>query len=130
LDNKTGFLDSCKKIIALGLKIYATEKTSKFLKENNVANTRVYKISEKQNPSVLDLMREGKVDFVININEQSDVQADKDGRIMRRTCVDLGIPLMTNLQAAIAFCQAISVKKLEDLEIKAWDEYVKTARSV
>ena len=70
-------------------------------------------------------MQEGKIDLVVNINQSQNQKADADGFIMRRTCVDFGIPLVTNLQSAITFANAITSKKLEDLEIKSWDEYLK-----
>lgn len=124
-ENKLSFLKSAKKIYDLRLKIYATEKTSKLLKQNGVLNTMIYKISENKKPSVLDLMREGKIDLVININEPKNLKGDKDGYVMRRNCIDYGIPLITNLQQAILFVNSLNSKSLEKLEIKSWDEYLK-----
>ncbi|MBI2022763.1 ATP-grasp domain-containing protein, partial [Candidatus Daviesbacteria bacterium] len=137
-ENKLHFLGSAKKLSDLGLRIYATEKTSKLLSQNGIKNTLVYKISESKNPSVLDLMEEGKIDFVINIVGPQDIKGppaslpagkaglagDRDGFIMRRTCVEYGIPLITNLQSAIVFAESMASKRMEDLEIKSWDEYL------
>lgn len=122
--NKIDFLSSAKKLADLGLKIYATENTSNFLKENGIRNTRIYKISEHKHPSVLDLLKSGQADLVINLSVQDHI-GEKDGFIIRRNCVDLGIPLFTNLQAAIALSRALAEKKPEDLKVKSWDEYVK-----
>ncbi len=122
--NKLDLLLSAKKLAKLRLKIYATENTHLFLKESGIPNTRVYKISEKKYPTVLDLLRDGEVDLVINISEEGSLKGESDGFIIRRNCVDLGIPLMTNLQAAELLVTALSSKKIEDLQIKSWDEYV------
>lgn len=121
--NKQEFLESAEKLHKLGFKIYATENTSRLLISNAIKNTRIFKISEKRNPSVLDLMYEGKIDLVININEPENIKGDKDGFIMRRTCVEYGIPLITNLQSAQVLASALSNKKIADLKIKSWNEY-------
>lgn len=122
--NKVEFTESMKKLENLGLRLFATEKTSLFLQSLGIRNRKVFKISEKHEPSVLDLITSKKVDLTINISVPDLKTDSKDGFIIRRSCIDFGIPLLTNLQAAIAFVAAISEKKLEDLEVKSWDEYL------
>ena len=121
--NKLDLLLSAKQLINLGLKIYATHHTSEFLKSHGIENTRIYKIAEKREPSVLSLLNEG-IDLVINISEGGVEKGETDGFILRRNCVDLGIPLITNLQAAELLITSLASKKVEDLQIKSWDEYV------
>ncbi|MBI2086226.1 carbamoyl-phosphate synthase (glutamine-hydrolyzing) large subunit [Candidatus Daviesbacteria bacterium] len=122
--NKLDILISARQLSKLGFKIYATEHTSKFLNENGIKNTRVYKISERKHPSVVDLLKSDVVDLVINISESKSAEGETAGYIIRRNCIDLGIPLVTNLQAAELLVSALSNKKMEDLQIKSWDEYV------
>ena len=122
--NKLEFLQFAKLLSALRLKIYATEHTSKFLEGNGVINTRVYKISEKKHPSILDLMQKGDIDLAINISIPRFDKGETDGFIIRRNCIDLAVPLITNLQAAELLVSALSSKKMADLEIKSWDEYL------
>ncbi|MBI3103684.1 carbamoyl-phosphate synthase (glutamine-hydrolyzing) large subunit [Candidatus Daviesbacteria bacterium] len=122
--NKLDFLIAAKKLSKLGFKIYATEHTHQFLKESGVNNFRVYKISEDQHPSVLDLLQKEEVDLAINISEDGGQTGETDGYIIRRNCIDLGIPLVTNLQSAQILISALSSKKMADLQIKSWDEYV------
>ncbi|MCL4366160.1 carbamoyl-phosphate synthase (glutamine-hydrolyzing) large subunit, partial [Patescibacteria group bacterium] len=121
--NKLDLLVSAQELQNLGLKIYATHHTSKFLNSHGIKNTRVYKISEDTHPSVLDLLKNG-IDLVINISQAASEKGETDGYVIRRNCVDLGIPLITNVQAAETLVSALVSKKMEDLEIKAWDEYV------
>lgn len=123
--NKLDLAVSAKQLSNLDFKIYATEHTSKFLTANRIKNTRVYKISEKKHPSVLDLLRDGQIDMAINISDGSSQKGETDGYTIRRNCIDLGIPLITNLQAAEILISAIASKPMDDLEIKSWDEYVK-----
>lgn len=123
-ENKIAFLDGARKLDRLGLNIFATDKTSRFLRANGAKNTRVNKISENAKNSVLDLIREGKIELAINISDTKiDQKGSKDGFLIRRNCIDYGIPLVTNLQSAIILASAISSKKLSDLQIKSWDEY-------
>ncbi|MEK7617042.1 MAG: carbamoyl-phosphate synthase (glutamine-hydrolyzing) large subunit [Patescibacteria group bacterium] len=123
--NKLEMLFYAEKLASLGFKIYATENTHKFLMESGIKTIRIYKISEKKHPSVLDLLRDGDVEMAINISDGIISQkGETDGYIIRRNCVDLGIPLITNLEAAETLILAFSSKKMEDLQIKAWDEYV------
>ncbi len=125
--NKLEFIPFAKILSEMGLIIYATEHTSKALKKHGIKNTRVFKISEKSHPSVLDFLQKGKIDLAINISMARSDQGETDGFLIRRNCIDLGIPLITNLQAAELLVSALSSKKLDDLEIKSWDEYVKFA---
>lgn len=123
--NKLNILSAAKKLHNLGFKLYATDNTHRFLKMSGIANLRVYKISEKKHPSVVDLLRKGEVDLAINISEAGSQKAETDGFIIRRNCIDLAIPLITNLQSAQLLISGLTTKKITDLEIKAWDEYVR-----
>lgn len=123
-ENKIEFLESARKLGKLGLNIFATDKTHNFLTENGIKNTRVNKISENAKSSILDLIREGKIELAINISDTKvDHAGSQDGFLIRRNCIDYSIPLITNLQSAIILASAISSKKLSDLKIKSWDEY-------
>ena len=122
--NKLDLLPSAKMLAVLGFKIHATQHTADFLSLNNIKNIRVYKISEKKHPSVLDLLKDGEIDLAINISKPQSERVETDGYIIRRNCIDLGIPLVTNVQAAELLVSSLASKKLEDLYIKSWDEYV------
>ncbi len=122
--NKVEMLACCKRMVKLGLKIYATENTSNFLQSHGIENIRVYKISEHSHPSVLDLLKDGTIDLAINISEAGSQRGETDGYIIRRDCVDLGIPLVTNAQSAETLIASLTSKKIDDLEIKSWDEYI------
>ncbi len=122
--NKLDFLVSAKAFFSLGYKIYATENTHKFLTGHNIKSIRVYKISEKKHPSILDLLKQEVIDLAIVISQPDSRTAETDGFTIRRNCIDLGIPLVTNLQSAELLVSALTSKKMEDLKIKSWDEYV------
>ncbi len=119
--NKYKLLDSIKAIHEMGFEIFATEHTCEFLESHGVKSTKVKKIHEENGYSVLNLIEDRKADLVINIPTKLE-QLD-DEYIIRRKAVDFAIPLLTNVQVAKLFVDAISNKSLSDLKIKAWDEY-------
>ena len=121
--SKHKFLPTAEKLGDLGLAIFATEQTSKFLKRHGIENTRLHKVHEPSEPNIRDYIAQKKIDFVISIpNPDKKVEFDSD-YALRRMAVDFSVPLLTNLQIAELFIQAIAAKGLSDLKIKHWGEY-------
>lgn len=123
-DNKIRFLDSAIRLKKLGVKIYATEKTAKFLKFHGVKVKRLYKIHENKGADILDYFSKGKVDLAINIVDFKNKKDVDDGFTMRRAAIDHNIPLITNRKKANLYIKALVEKPLQTLEIKPWNEYV------
>ena len=69
------------------------------------------------------MQQERKVDLVINIPKSHEEKELTNDYLIRRKAVDFNIPLLTNAQITRLFIESISKKKMEDLEIKSWDEY-------
>jgi len=121
--SKHRFLEPARKLHAMGLRIFATEHTSNFLHENGIPNTRLFKVHEKREPNIRDYIARRKIDFVISIpNPEKRVEFDSDYRL-RRLAVDFSIPILTNLQVADLFAQALADHPLESLAAKHWAEY-------
>ena len=121
---KVDMLDAAKQLVVHGYELYATGGTSKFLEENGIANTRVFWPSEEgMQPQALDLLHERKIDMVVNIPKNLTVHELTNGYKIRRAAIDLNIPLITNSRLAGAFINAFCTVALEDIDIKAWDEY-------
>ena len=123
-ENKIEFLESARTLEQLGLKIFATEGTSKFLEKNKIKTTKLYKIHEKKKPNVLDFLNSKKIDLVINIFDPYFKKEFDDDYLIRRTTIDFGVELLANMQTAKLFVSAISQKKLTDLKILPWDYYL------
>jgi len=122
-ENKQKFLAAAQELARAGLQIYATEGTSRFLKRHKIENIRLHKIHQPHQPNLKDYLMGKKIDFLISIPHTGKrIEFDSDYR-MRRLAVDLGIPVITNLQLAEAFVNALRLRRLEDLKIKAWQEY-------
>ncbi|MCD6108494.1 MAG: carbamoyl-phosphate synthase (glutamine-hydrolyzing) large subunit [Thermoplasmata archaeon] len=118
------FLAEAKILKQKDFKIYATEHTSEFFNKHNIPNLMLLKahnIHKKNN--VLSYMEKGLIDLVIAVPDPEKPNFSKDHYILRRKAVDLSIPLVTNLQLAKLFVQAINNVKLNNLKVKSWDEY-------
>ena len=121
---KAEMLETARLLIANHYELYATGGTSAYLSENGVPNTRVYWPSETgQQPQALALLKERKIDMVVNIPKNLTVHELTNGYHIRRSAIDLNIPLLTNSRLACAFIQAFCSTKLENIDIKSWDEY-------
>ncbi len=122
--NKMLFLPSIKKFVSLKIPIFATEKTSVFLAKNGIKAKKLYKIHEKESPNILEFFQKGKIDLAINIVDEKFKKDLNDDFAIRRSATDYNIPLFTEMKKTELFIDAITIKKLDSLQIKSWHEYV------
>ncbi|MBU2524266.1 carbamoyl-phosphate synthase (glutamine-hydrolyzing) large subunit, partial [Patescibacteria group bacterium] len=122
-EDKADYLEAAKKWIELGYELSATEGTHDFFKENGVPTKKVYKISTKKSPNILDELAKGKIDLVINIPKNYSHEEITEGYLIRRKTIDLNIPLITNIQIARLIVNTLRKYGANDLKIKEWGEY-------
>ncbi len=121
--SKAYLLESVRKLVEMGFKLYATEGTSRFLEENGIKTKALHWPLDKKEPNALTYLQERKIDLVINIPKSFEEDEITNDYLIRRKAVDFNIPLLTNAQVTKLFIESISRKKMDDLEIKSWDEY-------
>jgi len=97
----------------LGFRIYATEGTARFLNQRGISATPVSKIrdteqpeGEPPKPNLLDLVRGGHVDLLIN-TLSTDKRTEREAAQIRRASVEMGIPCLTSLDTARALWMAL-----------------------
>eukprot|EP00953_Heterococcus_sp_UTEX-ZZ885_P026271 14210-Heterococcus_DN1.PRE.1 len=90
----------------LGFKLYATQGTHTYLAAAGVETTLLHFPSTGESPSVLDALRTRSVDLVVNLPTSESVML-ADNYTIRRTAVDLNIPLLTNLNLVRLFADAM-----------------------
>lgn len=120
---KADLLEPCRKLAERGFTIYATEGTHKFLQDNGVPSVHVYWPDEEGKPQALNMLHERKIDMVVNINKNLSQGELTNGYRLRRTAIDLNIPLITNARLAAAFINAFTHLTLDDIEIKPRSAY-------
>jgi len=107
--DKIKFMEVIDNLYKLNVPIYATAGTANYLKSRGYTVNMVH---WHQNPKATDVIKDGKVDFVINIHKTFDITERKENAIIRKAAIKCGCSLLTNMEKAIAY-------------LKALDEYAK-----
>lgn len=121
--SKVALLEAAQLLHAKGYDIYATGGSQKFLVDNGIPATQVCWPSEDQKPGALEMIQNKQIDLVVNIPKNFSSSELNNGYKIRRASIDFNVPLLTNSRLASAFIQAFCKVNVDDLEIKAWDEY-------
>ena len=121
---KAEMLTASMMLVKHGYRIFATPGTSRYLTSNGVENTMVYWPSEApQQPQALDMLHNKEIDMVVNVPKNLSTGELTNGYKIRRAAIDLNVPLITNARLASAFIYAFCTVKMDELEIKSWQEY-------
>ncbi|MBR2255178.1 MAG: carbamoyl-phosphate synthase large subunit, partial [Candidatus Methanomethylophilaceae archaeon] len=120
--DKERIVKPAKELKEMGFTIYATKGTSTYLRSHGVETTTVFKLDENQKPNAVGLMRDGKINLVINTPSQRS-GALRDGYTMRRLAVELEIPFMTTVQGAEIAVGAIRVARSGELGVRSMKEF-------
>jgi carbamoyl-phosphate synthase large subunit len=109
-----------KKLQDLGFHIYATSGTASALEKNNISVKVLTKIAEGR-PNVLDLMKDGKIQLVINtpsgrIPRQDEIK-------IRSQVILYNIPYTTTISGAQATVNGIEALLKKELEVKSLQKY-------
>jgi len=122
--DKTEALPLFKEFADLGYKLVATEGTADYLKEQQgLSVERVNKIGEGY-PNIVDLVREGKIHFVVNTLTKGKIP-ERHGFKIRRAAVEHGIPCLTSLDTVKVLLHVLQAfNRGEQLELKAMQDYV------
>jgi carbamoyl-phosphate synthase large subunit/carbamoyl-phosphate synthase small subunit len=131
LPHKVELLSAVKELARLGFVLYGTAGTYKFYRDNGVSITRLGTPTEdaKRFPAVLNYLREGKIECVINIPNLKDTTDLSNGYLIRRTAVDFNVSLISNTKCTIQFVRSLTVVSDPNYEheIRSWDEYTSGA---
>lgn len=95
-----------KRFVGIGYSLIATEGTAAFLNKNGLHAKAVSKIENEENQNVLDVIRQGEAQVVINTMDKKRAVAS-DGFLIRREAVEHGIPLFTSLDTASAILKVL-----------------------
>ncbi|SHF84567.1 carbamoyl-phosphate synthase (glutamine-hydrolyzing) large subunit [Dysgonomonas macrotermitis] len=121
--SKVELLQAARLLHQKGYELYATGGSQRFLVENGVPATQVFWPTEDLKPGALEMIQEKKIDLVVNIPKDFTSSELDNGYKIRRAAIDYNIPLLTNSRLASAFIQAFCTLDVDDLDIKAWNEY-------
>ncbi|HHE33046.1 MAG TPA: carbamoyl-phosphate synthase large subunit [Chlorobaculum parvum] len=122
--------DKSEKIINIARELYrmdfdlvATTGTHAFLTEHSIECKKIFKVGEEGRPNIFDIIKLGKVDFVINTPRGE--QALHDEEAIGAASVQSGVPFVTTIEAAEASAMAISCMRRHEYGVKSLQEYAK-----
>jgi len=108
---------------SLGFTILATAGTEKFLSHAGLKVGKVNKVEEGP-PTIVDLIRGGRINLVINTLTRGK-QPERDGFRIRRAAAEHGVPCLTSLDTACALYQVLQlIKRGEEVSVRSLQEYV------
>jgi carbamoyl-phosphate synthase large subunit len=123
IHSKAEFLQGTKLLNEMGFKFYATGGTADFMKNHGIKAETLHWPLDKKEPNTLTYIADGKIDLIINIPKNIEKEELDNDYLIRRKAVDFDVPLITNLQLAKRFAEALYRTKTDDLNVKSWDEY-------
>ena len=110
-----------RQLADLGFRLVATVGTAAAHQAAGVAVKQVAKVIDGVRPHIVDKIKSGEIDLVINTPEGQHARLDSYS--IRRTAVIMGIPYFTTLAAAQAAVEAIRAMRQGKLGVKALQEY-------
>ena len=121
--SKLELLKSSRMLVERDYNLFATKGTHEFLKGNGIESTMLHWPDEDKKPNVLDYLKNGLIDLVINIPKNLSAGELANDYTIRRSAIDYNIPLITNARLASAFIYSICKHSKETLSIKSWNKY-------
>ncbi|WP_086347451.1 carbamoyl-phosphate synthase large subunit [Candidatus Enterococcus clewellii] len=108
-ETKEEALDLAKRFNSIGYSLVATSGTAKFFAEAGLRVKTVLKIEEQEvgKETVVDLIRSGQTQVVVNTMDKNRSSVNEDGFIIRRESVEHGVPLFTSLDTANAILKVL-----------------------
>ncbi|MBI2363349.1 MAG: ATP-grasp domain-containing protein, partial [Elusimicrobia bacterium] len=122
-EDKPHLLAVAGQLRQMGFELVATRNTHAFLSRHGIEARTVYKLGEGK-PDVVDLIKQRNLALVINT--PSGRKARADGFNIRRTSLDFGVPIVTNMNSCQAVVRAVSAMKGARLEVKALQDLYPT----
>ena len=121
--DKPKALEIAKGLSELGFSFTSTEGTAKFLNENGIKAESTLRISEGR-PNVADLIKNGKVQLVINTPLGLIPRRDENG--IRQEAVAHSVPVITTLGSAYAALEGIRSLKDRKFSVKSLQDYARS----
>ncbi|MEW5975608.1 MAG: carbamoyl-phosphate synthase large subunit [Acidobacteriota bacterium] len=118
--DKKNVIRIAQRLHDLGFKLIATRGTSAALKEHGIPVEVVYKVNEGR-PNIVDLIKSGKVDLILNTPLGKDSFFDE--RAIRRAAMHYRIPCITTLSGGAATASGIAALQQNRIDPRAIQEY-------
>ena len=105
----------------IGFKIFSTAGTAAFLAAHGIPVTKTFKLSEGARPNVVDMVKNGQMQIIINtpsgMNPRLDENKIREAALLGRVC------MITTIMGAYAAIEGIKALKGQPLKVKSLQEY-------
>lgn len=118
--SKPDLLPYMAKLFKLGYNLLATKGTHQFLSQNGILSSPIYKLHEGTFPTVLDFIKEKRINLIIN-TPQTRVTRD-DAFAIRQAAIKYKIPCLTTAEAAKALVNGLSEMGNKGFTIRSLQE--------
>jgi len=123
-DYKPQAAELARQFTEIGFSICATEGTAQAIEEAGVNVRRLFKLSEGGRPNVLDVIKNGEIDLIINVPH--GMIPRKDDYAIRREALNHRICMMTTMTSAWAALEGIKAMHQKPMEVRSVQEYHQT----
>ena len=117
-NDKKEFIEIAKTMKDLGYKFIATKGTCQLLKKEGIDAREIGKINDPR-PNILDVIRNGEIDIVVNTPTRGG-DSTRDGFKIRRMATEYGIDIVTSLDTLGARV-AVKNKKFHEENMDIYD---------
>ena len=121
--DKDEALPLLRELDQMGYHLYATAGTLARLSLAGVAATPVHRIGERH-PDIIDLIRDGTFDFVVNTITRGGHQ-ESEGFLIRRATVERGILCFTSLDTLKAAVTALRGRHQKSVSVRSLNQWLK-----
>ncbi len=119
--DKAEALKVAKQLKELGFEIMATEGTAEYFRQAGIEVTHIFKVGEGPRPHVVDRIKNGDIDLIINTPFGRGARTDD--RSIRTEAVARGVPCITTLKGAAAAANGIRALQEGVLQVTSLQEY-------
>ncbi|MFR8927518.1 carbamoyl-phosphate synthase large subunit, partial [Peptoniphilus senegalensis] len=117
-NDKKEFIEIAKTMKDLGYKFIATKGTCQLLKKEGIDAREIGRINDPR-PNILDVIRNGEIDIVVNTPTRGG-DSTRDGFKIRRMATEYGIDIVTSLDT-LAARVAVKNKKFHEENMDIYD---------
>jgi len=112
--------DCCRKLLAMGFRIFCTKGTAKYLTKKNIEVSIINKVREGR-PHIVDMIKNYQISLIFNTTQGN--QSISDSFSLRQAALYLNIPYYTTISGSNAAVMAIESLKKGNLDIKSLQSY-------
>ncbi|MGC8774685.1 MAG: carbamoyl-phosphate synthase large subunit [Chlorobaculum sp.] len=120
-DKNQRIINIARELYRMDFDLVATAGTHAFLTEHGIDCKKIFKVGEEGRPNIFDIIKLGKIDFVINTPRGEKALHDEEA--IGSASVQSGVPFVTTIEAADASVRAIDCIRRQQFGVKSLQEY-------